>query len=187
MSQTVVILGASYAGITIAHKLLKITKLAVPGLKVILVNPSTHFYWNLASVRAIVPGLIKDDELFQDIAQGFQYAGASFEFVLGSAESLDIEKKSVSISTPNGVRNLIYDKLVLSTGSRTDGKAPWKAVGAYEEMLDELHAVQSKVASAKSIVIGGAGPTGVEIAGELGCEYNGKKEVTLVCILYCST
>lgn len=34
--------------------------------------------------------------------------------------------------------------------------------------------------SAKSIVLGGAGPTGVEAAAELGFEYGKGKEITLV-------
>lgn len=41
----IVILGASYAGISIAHKLLKHTLPDVKDLKVVLISPSTHMYW----------------------------------------------------------------------------------------------------------------------------------------------
>jgi NADH dehydrogenase FAD-containing subunit len=57
---------------------------------------------------------------------------------------------------------------------------PWKASGSHKEFVDVLHSYQAKVKKAKSIVIGGAGVTGVETAGELGFEYGKTKEITLV-------
>jgi uncharacterized NAD(P)/FAD-binding protein YdhS len=183
MTRTVLILGASYAGLTIAHKLLKHTRPSVPDLIVILVNPSTHFYWNLASVRAIIPGQIKDEGIFQDIAQGFKYAPKdALEFVVGTAESVDIEAKEVSVRTGDGQRKKKYDLLVVATGSKTagTGKVPWKASGSYEEMREELHEMQRRVEEAKSIVVVGGGATGVELAGELGFEYHGRKDIQLV-------
>lgn len=181
MSQTVLVLGASYAGIVIAHKLLKHTRSAVKDFKVVLVNPSTHFYWNLASVRAIVPGQIKDKEIFQEITDGFRYPPEAFEFVEGFAESVDEEKKIVTIRAVSGEQKQPYDILIVTTGARTvDKQAPWKAGGTYEEMLESLHEVQKKVEKAESIVIAGGGPTGVELAGELGFEYRDKKDIKLV-------
>lgn len=38
--------------------------------------------------------------------------------------------------------------------------------------------------AAKTIVVGGAGPTGVETAAEIGFEYGKDKEVTLVSPLH---
>lgn len=181
MSRTVLVLGASYAGIVVAHKLLKHTRSAVKDFKVVLVNPSTHFYWNLASVRAIVPGQIKDKEVFQEIADGFHYPPEAFEFVEGFAESVDEEKKIVTIRTANGEQKRAYDILIVTTGAQTvDKQVPWKASGTYEEILESLHEAQKKVEKAESIIIAGGGPTGVELAGELGFEYRDKKDIRLV-------
>lgn len=181
MGSTILILGASYGGLTVAHKLLKHTRSSSTKLKVILVNPSSKFYWNLASVRAIVPGLIKDEALFHDIADGFKYAGSDFEFVAGTAKSVDIEKKVVSISKGGESQDQPYDILILATGSRSDGDVPWKATGSYEETLDRLHSTQVTVAKAKSIVVAGGGATGVETTSELAFEFGDKKSITLVC------
>jgi NADH dehydrogenase FAD-containing subunit len=178
---TVVILGASYAGLTIAHKLLKHTRRDKRDLEIVLVNPSTHFYWNLASIRAIIPGALEDQAIFQDIAKNFGYATKGFEFVLGCADGVDIDKKTVSIAAASGQRIQKYDILVLATGSRTVGNVPWKAAGSYETTRNVLHETRDKVAVAKSIIIAGGGATGAELAGELGYEYGRKKRITLVC------
>jgi apoptosis-inducing factor 2 len=180
MARTVLILGASYAGLTIAHKLLKHTKRDERDLEIVLVNPSTHFYWNLASIRAIIPGVLEDQAIFQDIAGNFDYATEGFEFVLGYADGVDVDKRTVSIAATSGQRIQKYDILVLATGSRAIGKVPWKAAGSYEATRNALHETRDKVAVAKSIIIGGGGATGVELAGELGYEYGGKKKITLV-------
>ena len=71
--------------------------------------------------------------------------------------------------------------MVVTTGARTvDKQVPWKAAGTYEEMLESLHQAQNKVEKAESITIAGGGPTGVELAGDLGFEYRDKKNIRLV-------
>lgn len=61
----------------------------------------------------------------------------------------------------------------VSLGSR-------KGRGSYEETRDALHDFQARVKKATSIVVGGAGSTGVETAGELGFEYGKVKKITLI-------
>jgi NADH dehydrogenase FAD-containing subunit len=180
--KTVVILGASFAGVSTAHRLLK--KAPKTGdVKVILVGPNTHIFWNLAAPRAIVPGQFSDDKLFGAIAPGFkQYTTDRFEFLLGTAERLNLDSKTVSIATAKGEKVVGYDILILATGSRTTGDIPFKGRESYEATRDALHDFQAKVKKANSIVVGGAGATGVETAGELGFEYGSQKKITLVCI-----
>lgn len=180
MAKTVVILGGSYGGISTAHRLLKQTK-ATP-VKVILVTPNTHFYWNLGACRALVPGQLKDEKIFQAIAPGFkQYTADRFEFIVGSAESLDVETKKVTITGASGQSELSYDILILATGSSTKEDVPLKGRGSTEATKDALHVFQQKVKQAKNITIAGAGPTGCEVAGEIAFEYKGQKNITLVC------
>jgi hypothetical protein len=53
-------------------------------------------------------------------------------------------------------------------------------LSGHQATIDALHKVQEQVKAAKTIVVGGAGATGVETSGELGYEYGKDKEITLV-------
>jgi hypothetical protein len=178
--KNIVILGGSYAGISTVHRILKQAAKVGP-FKITLVSPNTHLYWNIASPRGLVPGQLTDEKLFQPIAAGFnRYPASQFEIILASAESLDVEAKKVGISGSTGNQTLDYDFLVLATGSHTKGDTPFKGLGSTEATKDALHDFQARVKKAKSIVIAGAGVTGVEAAGELGFEYGRQKEIILV-------
>ncbi|KAI4863321.1 FAD/NAD(P)-binding domain-containing protein [Hypoxylon rubiginosum] len=182
MTKTVVVLGGAYAGVGVAHRLLKHTKPQVPDLKVILVSKNSHFFWNLASVRAIVPGQLKEEQYSLPIEKGFaKYPADSFEFIVGGAEAVDVAAKTVKVSTKDGERLLSYDHLVCATGTRAvDAAVPWKSSGTYEETAAVLAQIQAKVRTAKHIVVAGAGATGVEAAAELAFEYGKEKEVVLL-------
>lgn len=88
----------------------------------------------------------------------------------------------MTITTSNGEIKQDYDILVLATGSRYIGdETPWKSsLKGYETTKSLLHKTQKQVKAAKSIVVGGAGPTGVESVAELGFEYGTTKEITLI-------
>ncbi|KAJ2992461.1 hypothetical protein NUW58_g2162 [Xylaria curta] len=183
MAKTVVILGGAFAGVQVAHRLLKYTLPHVKDLKVILVSKNSHFYWNLAAVRAIVPGVLKEEQYALPIAPGFaKYSEDVFEFVVGTAEAVVPENKVVKVSVgwgPNREeRELSYDYLVVATGTRTAGatNVPWKNNGTHEDIAALLAETQQKVKAAKHIVVAGAGATGVETAAELGFEYGNPKD-----------
>lgn len=179
----ILILGGSFAGVGTAHQILKqAAKTSLP-VKITLVSPNTDMYWNIAAPRAIVPGELADDKIFQPIAAGFsQYPSTKFEFIVASAESLDVEAKKVSISGATGAKTLNYDLLVLATGSSVKEGVPLKSLGSTEATKNALHDYQAQVKKAKTIVIAGAGPTGVEVAGELGSAYGQLKNIVLVCL-----
>ncbi|KAK1980015.1 hypothetical protein LZ30DRAFT_595607 [Colletotrichum cereale] len=179
---TIVILGAGLVGLPIAHHVLKHTSPLVKDLKVILVTPNSEHYWNFASVRGVVPGQFGDDVLFQPIAPGFaQYPEESYELVLGKAETLSEDKNTVAVVTNDGARRTIaYDVVVVATGTRAKEDMPWKEVGTTEETKRALNSIRQQVADAKTIVVAGGGITGAETAGEIGFEYNGKKDVYFV-------
>jgi NADH dehydrogenase FAD-containing subunit len=145
---------------------------------------NSHFYWNLASVRAIIPGLIKDEDIFKPLESALsRYPSTSYELLIGTATAADFDAKTVdvTVSTDNSRRTLTYDHLVLATGSRCpEPTSPWKASGSYEEVLEHLHQTAKKAKAAKHIVVGGAGGTGVEVAGELAYEWGKTKEIILL-------
>jgi NADH dehydrogenase FAD-containing subunit len=181
--KTVVILGAGWAGLPLAHKLLKYTLPKVKeGLKVYLVSPNSHFYWNIAAVRGVIPGAIPDEQLFLPIEPGFtKFTFENFEFVRGKAESLNTEQSTATVAKNDGTQiSLTYDQLVIATGSQVYNNLPFKPVGTHGQTLDAFHSLQNQIEAAKSIVVAGSGPTGVETAGELAAHYGAEKEITLI-------
>ncbi|KAF5545371.1 apoptosis-inducing factor 2 [Fusarium mexicanum] len=182
MTKTVVILGAGWAGLPLAHKLLKHTLPKVPDLKVILVSPNTHFFWNVAATRGIIPDAIPDEQLFLPIKPGFdQYPSENFEFLLGKADGVNAESSTVHvISNENTRREIRYDELVIATGSQLASDLPLKPVGTHQETISAWKQLQNEVGDSKSIVIAGGGATGTEVAGELAARYGASKSITLV-------
>ncbi|AEO62796.1 uncharacterized protein THITE_2107404 [Thermothielavioides terrestris NRRL 8126] len=185
MARTIVILGASYAGVPIAHYLLKHTAAKVNGLKVIVVAPNTHLYWNFASVRGILPNMLDDDKLFYPLAPAFaKYPSDRYELVQGVAEKVDPSGNVVQVRGHDGsAREIRYDELVIATGSSFKSDMPFKNLSSTGKTKDALHDWVERIKTAQSIVVAGAGATGIEVAGELGQEYaaTGKKQITLVC------
>lgn len=183
MPKTVVILGAGWAGLPLAHKLLKYTvpKLS-SGLKVILVSPNSHFFWNVAATRGLIPDEIPDDQLFLPIKPAFdQYPTKNFEFVLGTADGIDTTASTVNIELNGGAqRTISYDHLIIATGSRLTSNLPFKPIGSHETTITAWTDLKRQVHSSKSILIAGAGATGVEVAGELAAKYGTAKEITLL-------
>ncbi|KAK6343014.1 hypothetical protein TWF718_008392 [Orbilia javanica] len=184
MTKTVVIVGAGFTGLPTAHKLLIYTAPKVAEkLEVILISPNSHFYWNLAAVRGVIPGAIPDEQLFFPIADALsRYPSENFEFVLGKAGGLQPGNNTVHVVNNDGsTRDIIYDQLVIATGSTIRGDLPFKSLGTHENTVAALHSLQRDIGNAASIIIAGAGATGVETAGELAAAYGSKKQITLIC------
>lgn len=204
MSKTVVILGGNFAGLHVAHYILKqknkdvkvILVSKVPPLLLPLIHTNTHtvsqnshFYWNLASVRAIVPesGLQESTLLAPlDVALS-RYPAESHELLIGAATDTDFAAKTVTVSLPSGDRTIPYDQLVIATGSHAEASGPdpmpWKAAGTYEELVSQLKMIKQKVSAASHIVVAGAGPSGVELAGELAYDNPQRKQRKEVVLL----
>ena len=184
MAKTVVIVGAGWAGLPLAHKLLKYTVPKAPNLKVILVSQSTHFFWNVAATRGIMPGEIPTQDLFIPIEPAFRkYNAKNFEFVVGTAEGIEDTDNAIIVaaSTPDGARRRIqFDHLVVATGSKLASNLPLKLQGSYDETIASWNEIQDQIKKSKTIAISGGGPTGIEVAGELAAKYRGEKTITLI-------
>jgi NADH dehydrogenase FAD-containing subunit len=183
----VVIVGAGIAGLVIAHSLLQ----GVPNAKIVLVNISQNFYWNIASPRILAkPKAFKPEQYLLPIKDAFaQYSSEAFEFVLGTATAINVTAKTVAV-TLNGSgdsKDLSYDYLVIASGSTnpsttgavTGTSIPFKPSNR-DDIKQIVEAAQQKIANAKEIVIGGAGPVGVELAGELAEGLGSKATITLI-------
>ena len=182
-SKQVVVIGGSYAGTGVCHGLLR----QLSNIKVTLINPSNEYYFNVASPRLLVkPDLIPRDKYLFSISDAFKkYPAESFHFVQGKASEIDTQNKLVKLE--DDAPDVPYDYLVITSGSTTPATigrdsfpAPFKAPvdGGLGSAIDRT---QSAIQSAKSVIIGGAGPVGVEFAGEIVEAYGeGKKDVTLI-------
>lgn len=190
-THTMVILGAGLTGVPLAHHLLKHTPASI-GLRVVLVSPNDEMLWVYATVRAILPDKFGHDKIFHPLGPAFaKYSASKFEHIIGTAHSLDPEaKRVVVLSTDAEIkqqqqqqqRTIDYDTLVIATGSSFKDDMPFKNLTDTTSTKKEIEILRNKIAAARSIVVAGAGQTGVEVAGELGQEYGlaGTKEITLI-------
>ena len=178
-SKNIVILGGSYGGLSTAHNLLKH---AIPHLpdkslyQVIIVSASSEAICRPACPRALISDdMFPQEKLFVNIPKQFeQYPKDSFRFVHGTATELDHTNRTVSISLATGNPEKInFYALVIATGSSTS--SPLLGLNRDTQFLRKnWSAFRQALPTAKSIVIVGAGPTGIEIAGELGDFLNGR-------------
>lgn len=144
-----------------------------------LVNPSTHFYHRVAAPRAAVSyKLMPNSKTFHDIAAGFkQYDSKIFTFIQGKAVSMDTTQRTVTIQRMGASAGtdqvLPYHALIIATGTKTYSPVLSLQGGSHEDIQTALTDMHKKLESAKSIIVSGGGPAGVETAGEIGEYLNG--------------
>ncbi|EED23214.1 apoptosis-inducing factor, putative [Talaromyces stipitatus ATCC 10500] len=165
--KTVVIIGGSFGGLKVARGLLKDVPVAAPR---ILAKPKAF-----SKNQYLIP--IKD---------GFTSYGENFKLIVGTATEIDETNRAITIlrSDTDDRFTLEYDYLVIasgsSTASATDGAlAPFKRFGS-SDLSEQISNIQKSIASAKSIIIGGAGPIGIELVGELTEARRTEAIITLV-------
>ncbi|KAF1999219.1 hypothetical protein P154DRAFT_621083 [Amniculicola lignicola CBS 123094] len=174
----VVILGGNFAGLNIIHYL---QRQVVPLLKKIpnspvyhitLVSPNTHFFFKVAAPRALTkPGAIPSDKIFRPISEFFDQYGKSCTHLLGKAVAISPATHLVSISTPGGERKEVqYDALFICTGT-TSASSLWTLHDDHEVSAGALKNTQELLPQARTVLIAGAGPVGVETAGEIASAY----------------
>lgn len=169
-TKTILILGASYAGLSLTHHLLKHVLPSLPDHKIVLVAPSKDVMCRPACPRAMLADEYFDQsKLFVDIrAQLAQYPSEKWEFVHGAAVEVDHVARTARIGSEGKEQVIAFHALVIATGTSTP--SPLLSNGPFrKEAWDTL---RSSLPSARKIVVAGGGPTGVEVAGELGSHLN---------------
>ncbi|RPA84571.1 FAD/NAD(P)-binding domain-containing protein [Ascobolus immersus RN42] len=178
-SENIVIIGASWAGLYTAHSILKTLPKDSPNSKLILINPTSTFYWNVASPRLLTSSLLEASDLFIDLVPGFaQYPAQNFEFIQGTATSIVPTSSTVTVRTSEGDKQVAYTQLIIASGAKGISNVPWKNTPDID-LLREISNYKAKIAAANTIVISGGGPTAIETAGELATE-NPSKKVILI-------
>lgn len=152
----VVVIGGGVAGSLVAKSLQF-------DADIILIDPKEYFEITWASLRSMVePSFAERSVIYH---REYLTNGRII-----TATALNITETEVLASDG---RSIPYDYLVIATGHK-DRVPKTKA-----ERLQQYQADNEKIKSARSILIVGGGPTGVELAGEIAVDYP-HKAVTLV-------
>jgi apoptosis-inducing factor 2 len=184
-TKNILILGGSYGGISTAHYILQHVVPVLPNpdtYRVIVISASSQAICRQACPRALISDtMFPQDQLFVTIPEQFaQYPDTRFRFVQASVTRVDHTNQSVSFrsaqdkSMGDGVdESLDFHALVIATGASTP--SPLLGFNRDERYLRaSWEAFRQALPTAKTIVVGGGGPTAVEVAGELGEYLNGR-------------
>ncbi|WP_214102877.1 NAD(P)/FAD-dependent oxidoreductase [Acrocarpospora catenulata] len=153
---SVVVLGGGYAGFNVAKALDDIAD-------VILVDPSDVFMHNVASWRALV-----EPDWLDRIFWPFDRLLAHGRFLRDQAVAVDGRQ----VTLASGER-LEPDYLVLATGSSYPFPAKAEVPDA-ERTRARLRDAHQALRDAERVLVVGAGPAGLELAGEIKAYFPGK-------------
>lgn len=165
-TNTILVLGRSYAGVGAAHYILKHVVSALPNkddYRVALVSSSSHFFCRPTSVRVLVSenAFPQDKRLFVPLTEEFeQYTNPFVTLYYGTVVKLDHLTRTVKVipaETGKAEIELGYYALVIATGVTT--QSPLMGLsGGHQNTIDAWTAFREKLSTAKSIVITGGGP-----------------------------
>jgi NADH dehydrogenase len=108
-----------------------------------------------------------------------------FEVIMGEVDGFDLEARELPVKTSAGVRRLPYDTLIVGGGSKYNyfGHPEWEQYAHELKTLEGALSIRSRIlgaleaaevetdeaarAALLTFVVVGAGPTGVEMAGQI--------------------
>ncbi|MFB6813710.1 NAD(P)/FAD-dependent oxidoreductase [Streptomyces sp. NPDC056347] len=166
MQHRIVVLGAGYTGAIAAGRLAR--RLHPEDVTITLVNPEPDFV-----ERVRLHQLAAGQDLRHRPFSGM-FAGTGVELKLAKVTAVHVERRTVALAAPDGAgqEELGYDTLVYALGSGwDDGGVPGAAEHAHEisgrpgalRLRDRL----ATLAPGRSVVVVGAGLTGLEAATEI--------------------
>lgn len=178
--RNIVFLGASYAGLSSAHYFLKHVLRQLPtsdkvSYHAVIIDPSSKMYQRPASPLASVNDILAPStSVFLDIQPALVQYGDAVTFIQGKAISWDPESRQIRISKQDGTEaQLLYHALVVATGSKSYSPLLSLQGSDFTEVQAAHRKFMQEIRTAKRIIILGGGPSGVELAGEVGEALNG--------------
>jgi NADH dehydrogenase FAD-containing subunit len=173
----IVLLGAHHIGLSCTHYLLRhvmpaLTTLTNKQYHLTIVAPHTDYFWNPASPRHVVENVqMTTEKMFTPILPALeQYDAKHYEFVVGKATIVSKDDKTVKVKGDAGERVIQYGSLIIATGIASNSTL-WQINESQDVTKAEFDSVRMQLATAKTAVIVGGGPTGVETAGEIASKY----------------
>ncbi|KAK6198679.1 uncharacterized protein RJT21DRAFT_88248 [Scheffersomyces amazonensis] len=176
-SKEVVIIGGSFAGIAALKALVKSKDVK---LSITVVSPSDKALFNIGTPRATIE-TEKIDKIFYDVNKAIKthVSGTihSGKFIKAYVTEVDLGQQVVYLSNNE---TLHYENLIIASGTTTQHPA-FKLDNERDSRytIDAIKGLNKQIKDARKIAIIGGGPTGVELAGEIGYEYGSSKSVTL--------
>ncbi len=176
----IVILGAGFGGMYVAKRF---KRLAKKGLIELTIINRTNYFLFTPLLHEVATGGLNPRNVAEPIREVF--AGTPVRVVQAAVESIDTEKRIVTVSAHNETTEIPYDYLVIATGAETnyygipgasEHTLPLKnladAARIRSEIIDAFeHAVLAQSEEERrellSFAIVGGGATGVELAAEL--------------------
>src|SRR5258705_9283633 len=158
---TVVVIGGGYGGVAVAKAL-------DADVDVVLVEPKDSFVHNIGALRALVePAFLPKIFLPYDrllargrVVRDRAVAVSPHRVILASGDEIDA------------------DYVVLATGSTYPFPAKSDAHDA-EDSIDNYRAAYNELIHANRVLLVGAGPVGIELAGEINAKWP-DKHITLL-------
>jgi NADH dehydrogenase FAD-containing subunit len=158
---TAAVIGGGYAGVGVAKALDE-------DLDVVLVEPKDAFVHNIGALRALVEPTFLPKIFFP------------YERLLANGRV--VRDRAVEVSARHVVlasgETIAADYIVLATGSMYPFPAKSNAHDA-EDAIDNYRAAYNELAQANRVLLVGAGPVGIELAGEIVAKWP-DKHVTLL-------
>jgi apoptosis-inducing factor 2 len=158
---TVAVVGGGYAGINVAKELDEVAD-------VVLVDPKDTFVHNVALLRALA-----DPSWLPRIFLPYDRLLAHGRVVRDRV----VKAESGQLTLASG-QSLTPDYIVLATGSAYPFPAKTD-VDATEEAHHKIRQAHAALAPARRVLLVGAGPVGVELAGEIKAAWPGKHVILL--------
>jgi apoptosis-inducing factor 2 len=157
----VVVIGGGYGGVNVAKALDDVAD-------VVLVDPKDAFVHNVASLRALV-----DPSWLPRIYLTYDRLLASGRVIRDRAAKAEPGRVTLASG-----RQLLADYIVLATGSGYPFPAK-SDVDLAEAAHEKTRAAHRALSAARRVLLIGAGPVGIELAGEIKAVWPGK-HVTLI-------
>lgn len=152
--------------------------------KFTIVSPVSKFFHKVSAPRTLInPHLQGLDVGLVDIAPGLEQYGDKCVFLTGAVTTVDPSTKTVSYEGTEGAASgsARYDSLILASGADAREASYWSVTHGAKQLRAEFHELQSRIETAKTILIAGGGPVGVETAGEITNRFPARaKDVTIV-------
>ncbi|MFF0590922.1 NAD(P)/FAD-dependent oxidoreductase [Streptomyces sp. NPDC003781] len=160
----IVVLGAGYAGAVAAGRLAR--RLRSEDAAITLVNAEPQFVERVRMHQLAVGQDLRARPLDE------MFAGTGVDVRIAEVTAVDADRKTVSVTDPDGTGELEYDTLVYALGSAWN---PQDVPGVREHAHElagrpgalRLRARLAELAAGRSVVVVGGGLTGLEAAAEI--------------------